>query len=130
MSRRGRTRPALLIGGALLALSATACTPHISREELRQRIEAGDAPAIVDVRSDREYEAGHVPGAVHVPFWLVWTRLDDVPQTDGGPLVLYCEHGPRAGMARFALWVAGRGPVVYLDGHMSAWKRDGLPLEH
>jgi len=113
----------------LVAPLLAACASHISRQELRRRIEAGDPPPIVDVRSDSEYAAGHVPGAVHVPFWLVWPRLDQVPKTGGEPLVVYCEHGPRAGMANFALWVAGRGPVVYLDGHMSAWKRDGLPLE-
>jgi hydroxyacylglutathione hydrolase len=114
---------------ALLAPLLSACAPHISREELRRRIEAGDPPKIVDVRSDAEFEKGHVPGAVHVPFWLVWSRLDQVPETSGEPIVVYCEHGPRAGMANFALWIAGRGPVVYLDGHMSAWKRDGLPVE-
>jgi len=130
MSHSVRIRRVRSAGTVLLACGLMAgCAPHISRQELRRRIAAGDAPPVVDVRSAKEYAAGHVPGAVHVPFWLVWPRLGDVPVATDEPLVLYCEHGPRAGLARFALWVAGRGPVVYLDGHMSAWKRDGLPVE-
>ena len=51
------------------------------------------------------------------------------PAQAGQPVVLYCEHGPRAGMARAQLWLAGVKPVAFLEGHMIAWKRDGLPVE-
>ena len=36
-----------------------------------KQIAAGTAPVIVDVRSAAEYDDGHVPGAIHLPFWQV-----------------------------------------------------------
>ena len=105
------------------------CADPVGRSELAARIEAGEAPAIVDVRSEGEYREAHVPGAVHIPFYALLSRQDRLPASEGEPIVLYCEHGPRAGIARAQLWLAGVGPVRFLEGHMSAWKEDGLPVE-
>lgn len=111
----------------LAAPIALACADHVSRADLLQRIQAGSAPPILDVRSRGEYEAAHVPEAVHVPFYAILFRRDEIPVREGEPLVVYCAHGPRAGIARTQLFAAGIGPVVYLEGHMTAWTRDGLP---
>jgi len=92
-------------------------------------IEAGSPPAIVDVRSRREFEGGHVPGAVHVPFWSAFARRDDPRVGDAEQVVVYCEHGPRAGVARLAFRMGGHRRVTYLAGHMSAWRKAGLPME-
>lgn len=114
-----------------LALAGLACAARVTRPELLAEIESGAPPPIVDVRSGSEYRSGHVPGAVHVSFYSLLWHLEELPPADpeGRPTVLYCEHGPRAGMARAQLWLAGVGPVVFMEGHMSAWKRDGLPVE-
>ena len=45
------------------------------------------------------------------------------------PVVVYCQHGPRAVIAKFALRLAGHTDVRYLEGHMSGWEKTGLPLE-
>ena len=113
----------------LAAPVALACADHISRAELQQRIREGSAPPILDVRSRSEYEEAHVPDAVHVPFYSILFRRDEIPRREGEPLVVYCAHGPRAGIARAQLFTAGVGPVVYLEGHMTAWTRDGLPTQ-
>ena len=115
--------------GVVLLLALAGCAPHISRSELADRIEAGSPPPILDVRSRGEFAASHVPGAVHIPFYAVRSRRDELPSREGEPLVVYCEHGPRAGFARVGLWLAGVGEVRFLDGHMTAWKADGLPVE-
>jgi len=57
------------------------------------------------------------------------SRSDEIPTKEGEPLVVYCEHGPRAGLARVGLWMAGAGEIRFLEGHMIAWKADGLPVE-
>jgi rhodanese-related sulfurtransferase len=102
---------------------------RVTPEALLAAIDTGVAPVIVDVRTRREYEAGHVPGAIHVPFYTLLVGQDEVPGPRDRPLVVYCAHGPRAGVARLALHLAGFTDVRYLDGHMSGWKRRGLPLE-
>ena len=115
---------------AVCLLSASGCADHIGRADLLQQIEAGTAPPIVDVRSRGEYETSHVPGAVHIPFYSMLSNTDrivGVPD-DERPVVVYCEHGPRAGIARAQLWFKIDRPVLFLEGHMTAWKEDGLPV--
>jgi hydroxyacylglutathione hydrolase len=99
-----------------------------SQDRLMASIEAGTAPAIIDVRTGGEYREGHVPGAVHIPVQSLWSRANEVPAAKHDPVVVYCLHGPRAGMAKFALWTKGFDNVTYLDGHMSAWRDRGLPM--
>lgn len=115
---------------ALLAfMSLAGCAPHITPQELQSRIDSGTPPTIVDVRSTGEYESGHVPGAIHLPFWTLAANLDELPnEAIGGDVVVYCEHGPRAGIARAQLWFADTGPVYYLEGHMTAWRDAGMPI--
>jgi rhodanese-related sulfurtransferase len=43
----------------------------VTADELEARRAAGEEVAVIDVRSRREYDSGHVPGALHVPFWRV-----------------------------------------------------------
>ena len=97
-------------------------------DELLARIRAGTAPVILDVRSRGEFEAGHVPGAIHIPFWSVSNRLQDIPGAKADPLVVYCGHGPRAWIAGAVLKRRGFTGVTYLEGHMHGWHEAGLPL--
>jgi len=101
----------------------------MQQQQLLTLIRQDKAPVIVDVRSGFEYRSGHVPGAIHVPFWSVLTtdKLDTIDKNQR--IVVYCEHGPRAGMAKFGLWMTGFEHIDYLAGHMMAWKKAGLPME-
>jgi rhodanese-related sulfurtransferase len=133
---RARTRGALtaLAALVLLALGPAGCASgampdRVTQQALLAAIDAGTAPVIVDVRTRREYEAGHVPGAIHVPFYTLLVRQDDIPGPRERPVVVYCEHGPRAGVARLALRLTGFTDVRYLDGHMAGWKAQGLRRE-
>jgi rhodanese-related sulfurtransferase len=93
-----------------------------------EQIAAGTAPVVLDVRSKLEFDEGHVPGAVHVPFWLVGTRSRDFTWAPETPIVVYCGHGPRAYIAGAALRGRGFTQISYLKGHMTAWKDKGLPV--
>jgi rhodanese-related sulfurtransferase len=102
---------------------------HVSQDELAAEIAAGSPPAILDVRSRAEFVRGHVPGAIHIPFWRLLRRMASIPASRDDRLVLYCGHGPRAWMAGAVLRTTGFRHVSYLEGHMSAWSRAGLPQE-
>lgn len=124
--------PALFL--LLVALSSVvACQAvdpedtHITGKQLAALIAEGNPPAIIDVRSTAEFRKGHVPGAIHMPFWLSFARADELTIPRNQPVVVYCAHGPRAGVAKFALKRNGFTHVLYLEGHMSAWHRAGLP---
>ncbi len=102
----------------------------MTQDQLLASIEKGTAPVIVDVRSQSEYESGHVPGALHLPFYAIWSRHAEMKAKPEDSVVMYCEHGPRAGIAKFALWTLGYTNLVYLDGHMSGWKERKRPIEN
>jgi rhodanese-related sulfurtransferase len=102
---------------------------YMQQNELLARIEKNQSPIIVDVRSSSEYQAGHVPGAIHIPFWTAFTTDKMENYEKNKDIVLYCEHGPRAGIAKFALMLAGFENISYLAGHMIAWKKTSLPVD-
>ena len=102
---------------------------RIAARMLLARIVAGAAPAILDVRTGREFADGHVPGAVHVPFWQVGRRIDVIPARKDQELVVYCGHGPRAMIAGRTLRKHGFTHLVFLDGHFSKWRSAGLREE-
>ena len=97
--------------------------------QLLATLTADAAPLVLDVRSRREFRRGHVPRAVHVPFWVIPSRLRGARDSRDVPVVVYCGHGPRAWFARAVLRMNGFRHVALLEGHMSRWKREGLPLE-
>ena len=73
-------------------------------------------------------EAAESPAEQPSAYVAIPERLA-VPTPPDEPVVVYCEHGPRAGLAKAALRAAGFREVLYLEGHMSGWKRAELPQE-
>ncbi|HYC32919.1 MAG TPA: rhodanese-like domain-containing protein, partial [Gemmatimonadales bacterium] len=88
---------------------------------------ARDGAAVVDVRSRAEWDAGHVPGATHLPLGSLPRRLDELPP--GQPLVLLCQGGGRSAIAASLLTARGAREVVNLPGGFTEWSAEGLPVE-
>lgn len=97
--------------------------------ELADKIAAGRPPAIIDVRTGFEFSAGHIPGAINAPVWKIALGLAAMPKDKQAAIVVLCELGPRAVMAKTLLGLLGYGNTQLLAGHMAAWRRSGLPLE-
>ena len=114
---------------SLLVGCAGGPSARVSPDEVLRELDAGSEVVVVDVRSRSEYEAGHVPGARHLSFLAAWSRHSELGIDKDRPIVVYCEHGPRAALARFGLESLGYRDVRMLDGHMSRWREDGRPLE-
>jgi len=105
------------------------CATTIVRADLQKRLLESPAPLIVDVRSEGEYNADHIPGAVHIPFYAIGSGLKQLSFPKEKPVVVYCEHGPRAGLAGVSLYFQGYDKVYSLEGHMKGWRESGLPVE-
>ena len=99
----------------------------ISAAELHKRREAMAAPVVIDVRTAGEYDSGHIPGALNIPFDQVVERIAEVEAPHG--VALYCMIGPRARKGESALLAAGYEKVLHLEGGLAAWKAAGLPVE-
>jgi rhodanese-related sulfurtransferase len=60
---------------------------NASRDQVRQLVE--DGAQVVEVLERRQYQAAHLPGAVHIPAWeLTRDRAEDIDRTR--PVVVYC----------------------------------------
>jgi len=96
----------------------------ISVEELAELLRSGKKAEIVDVRSETEFAAGHIPGVKCIPLPQLPFRRADL---GNGDLILVCEAGTRARMAQRSL-EEHRDNVLVLDGGMRAWRNADLPV--
>ncbi|WGW11227.1 rhodanese-like domain-containing protein [Saxibacter everestensis] len=92
-------------------------------------VKPADVPegtAIVDVREDDEWQAGHIEGAQHIPLGQLMERYGEVPIDD--EVVVVCRSGGRS--ARAVQWLNANGfDAVNLSGGMGAWSLDcELPI--
>ena len=89
--------------------------------------DVADDAVLLDVREQDEWDAGHAPGAVHIPLSDLPARLDELPDTDAATLAVTCRAGGRS--ARAVAWLSQQGfDVANVDGGMKAWEAAGKPL--
>lgn len=102
----------------------------ISMDALRARIDS-DMIVVVDVRPVEEYEAGHISGAISVPFDELDERLRGAEIPSNREIVAYC-RGPYCVLAPQAAEVmrtSGFTRVRRLDTGFPQWRMAGLPIE-
>lgn len=100
---------------------------QLSARQLRQLMDAGQTPLVLDVRTPGEWQAGHLPGAVHLPL------VDILAGKTGGldpaqEIVVQCGSGYRSNIAGSYLQQHGFGKVHSLAGGAFAWSNAGLEL--
>jgi hydroxyacylglutathione hydrolase len=82
---------------------------------------------VIDVRARSEWDAGHLPEAIHIPLAELEGRLAEVP-TDR-PLVMQCQGGGRSMIASSLLQAHGITEVTNLTGGYGAWVKAKLPTK-
>jgi phage shock protein E len=102
---------------------------EVPQDTLLKYLEEDRDMCIMDVRSLREYEQGHVPKAIHMDYQKISTHTEDLEPYRRKDIIVYCEHGMRSRMALTVLQRAGFTRVYHLEGDMVEWKRAGLSLE-
>ena len=76
---------------------------------------------LLDIRSDKEYGQGHIPGAAHVPLSEIGERVKKLKKDK--ELVVYCQNGNRSIWAIKRLMGMGYKNLYNLKGGYDAWKR-------
>lgn len=97
-------------------------------DRLRERAQS-ESVYFIDVRTDAEYDAGHIPGFRHFPGGQAVQRSDDVAVVHNAPLVFACDGIARAALTASWYRQMGHQHVYALDGGTSAWTSHGRPLE-
>jgi phage shock protein E len=149
---RSMIRPALALA-VIAALGITACggdgdtsqdpastPPPSSVEEAGIRVVSPDQAAatiadppedlvILDVRTQEEFDEGHVEGAMMLDFYRD-DFADELATFDRDvPFVLYCRSGSRSSQARAIMGELGFTDVEDVDGGIAAWQEARLPVE-
>jgi rhodanese-related sulfurtransferase len=105
---------------------ASRAVPFMSMRELCRRIEAGGGGlTLLDVRERDAFEAGHLPGALHLARGQLELRVDEVVPDPATRVVVYCELGKISTLAVRTLREMGYLRAVALDGGMKAWREAG-----
>jgi len=95
--------------------------------ELRERMGAGEAPVILDVRQDSEWEAGHIGGAIHIENGrLPW---DNLPLLKDQPIAVHCQHGGRSVAGLSILARRGYLDLAVVKGGFAAWEKAGFAVQ-
>ena len=111
------------------ASEPAATTPRIDQASLLKRIESKDSTMVIlDVRTPEEYKAGHVPGAINIPYSHLPARISEVADAADKDIVVYCAIGIRAELGAERLRENGFTRLLHLDGDMKAWEEKKRPL--
>ena len=102
-------------------------------DEIKARLDRGmdgkDKFVLVDVREDREFDADHLPGAVHLGKGIIERDIEAKYPDLQTELVLYCGGGFRSALAADNLQKMGYTNVISMDGGIRDWREKGYPLE-
>jgi rhodanese-related sulfurtransferase len=109
----------------LLVKEAKARAAHISVDEVKKKIDAGEKFFLIDVRTEREYLTGHIRGAVWISRGTLEFDIQDVTTDPKADIVLYCRSGARGSLAMLALKDLGYENVRDLDGGFKNWVASG-----
>ena len=101
------------------ALRGMPVIPEILPQDLKARLDKGDAVVLLDVREPEEVEIVQLLGSVHIPMGDIPGRLHELdPDKE---IIVYCHHGVRS--MRVAMFLAQHdfGQVKNLAGGIDAW---------
>ncbi|MBN2045548.1 MAG: rhodanese-like domain-containing protein [Anaerolineales bacterium] len=82
---------------------------------------------ILDVRTQEEWDAGHIPGATLIPLDDLGNRISELPR--GEDIVVICRSGNRSAVGRDILLSAGFENVTSVAGGFNQWVSNGYPTE-
>ncbi len=97
---------------------------RITVDELHRRVTSAEAPAVLDVRDETEWRAGHIPGAQHIHVADLPRHLHETPLDR--PVAIVCRSGYRASIAASMLAALGR-PTIAVQGGVGDWIAAGYP---
>jgi len=101
--------------------------PIITPGEVRERLNQRDGLAVVDVRQDSEWQAGHIPGAIHIEGGQL--PLANIPLSPDQPIAVHCGHHDRSTTGLALLERRGFKNLMLMEGGMGGWEAAHFEIE-
>lgn len=93
----------------------------LSHAELLAARQANTAPLLIDVRELDEWNAGHIPGAIHIPRGILEFKISEIAPDRNTPIALYCRSGGRSTVCANQLIGMGYSNIKNLEGGYLAY---------
>jgi rhodanese-related sulfurtransferase len=108
-----------------ISAEAKSKAPHISSQQLAEYLSEKEDIVLLDIRTEAEYEAGHIQGAQWFPRGKLEYYIQERVKDANSKIVLYCRTGGRSALATLTLKEMGYTDVVDLQGGFKEWVAGG-----
>jgi len=102
---------------------------EVNVAETRDRLKENPDAKLIDVREDKEWDAAHASGAIHLGKGIIERDIETTVPEKSAELILYCGGGYRSALAADVLQTMGYTNVFSMAGGWKAWKESGAPVE-
>src|SRR3954462_10870997 len=104
---------------------------EVDPSDVKTTLSNGNGIVLLDVRESDEWDAGHIPGAKHVPRGYLESRVEGVVGSDRDQrVIIYCASGQRSALAANTLTeLLGYENVASMNGGITLWKDRGYDVE-
>ena len=102
---------------------------HLTVRQLKERLEQGEPPVLLDVREAWEMARCQLPGTTWIPMGQIMARVSELDK--GQEIVVVCHHGIRSWQVAKFLEHEGFENVINLTGGIDAWAKEidpSMPL--
>ena len=89
---------------------------NITAEEAKEIMDSQEGYVILDVREQDEYDAGHIPGAILIPYTQIEDKADEMLPDKDQQILVYCRSGRRSKIAAEALAELGYTNIKEFGG--------------
>jgi len=101
---------------------------HVNAQEAQSLLNSNQSIQVLDVRTAREYQQGHIKGAINIDYYA-----DDFAEQLRAldpdiEYLVHCRSGVRSGKSLPILKSIGVNKLIHLDGGIKSWLSSGLPL--
>jgi rhodanese-related sulfurtransferase len=110
-------------------VTGTLNSTEVLAAEFMEMYNRGDDFVLIDVRTKREFDDGYIPGAVHIPYTELDTRIDELGLSKDQKIVLYCEAGVRSKKGANALLNREFTNIIDVTDGIRGWKALGGELK-
>lgn len=96
---------------------------QITPEEAKKIMDSGAHHIILDVREQEEFDAGHIPGAILIPYTQIESKAEKMLTDKNAQILVYCRSGRRSKIAADSLVKLGYTNIKEFGG-INDWKYD------
>jgi len=96
-------------------------TPQLQPKELKKKLDSRQDFILIDLRTEREHDAGYISGSIWIPRGFLEYKIQEVCTDPETEIIVYCGRGGLSILAVKSLQKLGYNNVFSLEGGMIAW---------